>query len=85
MAKESLVARISLAGGLVGAVGTNPRKAIQDKVDELAPAGWYCHQILPHATRNILVIFVQLLILLCTLGIWTFGSGYLLLFHRDSP
>lgn len=83
MAKKNKIRRISLAGGIVGALFTNPRKALDDMIDKENQDGWNAHQILPHATLNILVKAFQIAVLVCTLGIWTFGSGYLVLFERE--
>jgi len=71
-------------GGLIGAIFTNPRKALDDMIDKENQDGWNAHQIQPHSTTNLLVRVLQLVVLVCTLGIWTWGSGYIVLFERDS-
>ncbi len=77
------VVRISLSGGLIGLLTTNPRRAIDAAVDKGNQDGWRCHQILPHSSRNMLVVVVQLAVLLLTLGLWTWGAGYILLFEKQ--
>lgn len=81
--KENKIVRVALAGGLIGAVTTNPRRALERCIEQHNNEGWRCHQILPHSTANLFVAVVQLVVLLCTLGLWTFGAGYMLLFERD--
>ncbi len=83
MAKHSTIEIVNLSGGIIGMLGTNPRKAILQKITEMEAQGWHCHQIIPYSTRNAAVIFLQLLVLACTLGLWTFGAGFLLLFIKE--
>ena len=82
--KINKVVRVSLSGGLVGALGTNPRKALEQVIQKYNAAGWNCHQIYPHTTRNIFIMLLQVLLLVMTIGLWTFGAGYLLLFEKDN-
>ena len=79
---KNKVDRISLAGGLLGALFTNPRKAIDDRVAEANANGWHLHQILPHQETNLFIWLVSLLLLALTLGMFTFGAGYILLFQK---
>ena len=81
--KANKVVRVSLSGGLVGLLGTNPRKALEDAMQEHNVKGWNCHQVIPHEGRNWLVGLVQGIVLILTLGIWTFRPGYLLLLEKD--
>jgi hypothetical protein len=78
------IARISLSGGIVGLLTTNPRSAIENAVTKANTEGWNCRQILPHSPRNILVFALQLVVLVCTLFIWTWGAGYILLLEKDA-
>jgi hypothetical protein len=50
MAKKNKVARISLMGGLIGALTTNPRKALEDEIDKGNNEGWNAIHIEPHYT-----------------------------------
>ena len=83
MAKKNKVSQISLSGGLIGALTTNPRKALEDVIDRQNNDGWNAIHIEPHSTTNLFVTVVQLLALLLTLGLWTWGGGYMVLFERD--
>ncbi|MBF6649516.1 hypothetical protein [Methylobacter sp. BlB1] len=84
MAIKNKVVRLSLAGGLIGLLTTNPRRALDDLIDQENQRGWGAIQIQPHRTTNLFVILLQLLVLLCTLGLWTWGAGYLVLFQMDT-
>ena len=83
MATINRVERVALSGGLVGMLATNPRNAIEEKCHALNAEGWNCHQIIPHVTSNLFIGFLQSLILVCTLFMWTFGAGYILLFEKE--
>jgi len=82
--KINKVVRISLSGGLIGAFGTNPRNALQQVIQKYNAVGWNCHQIIPHTTRNLFIMLLQVILLVITVGLWTFGAGYLLLFEKDN-
>lgn len=78
------VERIALMGGLIGALLTNPRGALDKALSRANVAGWYCRQILPHSTSNLFMLVLSAICLCFTLGLWTFGAGYLLLLEKES-
>lgn len=80
--KRNKVIRLSLSGGLIGLLTTNPRKALDDAIDKANQDGWCAVQIQSHRTTNLLIMFAQIIVLLLTLGLWTWGSGYLVLMER---
>jgi hypothetical protein len=82
--KLNKIARVALPGGLIGALATNPRKALEQTIQQHNVAGWNCHQIIPHSTHNLFMVVLQVLLLIATIGLWTFGAGYLLLFEKDN-
>ena len=84
MAMLNRVERISLSGGIIGSMLTNPRNAIQKKCEALNAEGWNCHQIIPHSSNNILVSVLRAVVLVVTFFMWTFGDGYILLFEKES-
>lgn len=83
MSKKNKVVRISLMGGLIGALTTNPRKALEDAIDKENNEGWNAIHIEPHSTANLFVWVLQLVVLVCTLGLWTWGGGYMVLFEKE--
>ena len=78
------VERIALMGGLIGALLTNPRGALDKALSRANVDGWYCRQILPHSTSNLFMHILSIFCLCCTFGLWTFGAGYLLLLEKES-
>jgi hypothetical protein len=82
MYKENKIVRIALSGGIIGALCTSPRRALDAAVRKHNAEGWNCRQVLPHSTSNVGILVLQLVCLICTCGLWTFGAGYLLLFER---
>lgn len=81
--KINRIARVSLSGGLLGALFTNPRAALDRAVAAANNDGWNCVQILPHKTTNWAVALLQSIVLVCTLFLWTWGQGYMLLLERE--
>jgi len=82
--KINKIERITLMGGIIGALLTNPRGALEKAITHANADGWYCRQILPHSTSNLFMVILMLLCLVCTCGLWTFGAGYLLLLEKES-
>lgn len=82
--KVNKIERIALMGGLIGALLTNPRAALEKSITHANADGWYCRQILPHSTSNLFMIILSILCLCLTFGLWTFGAGYLLLLEKES-
>lgn len=85
MPKINKVVRIALSGGIIGALTTNPRRALDSAIEEHNQQGWNCHQILQHSTSNIFIKALQVLVLISTLCLWTFGAGYILLMEKERP
>ena len=83
MLKKNMIIRVSLMGGLIGAIATNPRKALENEIDKANREGWNAIHIEPHRTTNLLIWILQLLVLALTLGLFTWGGGYLVLFERE--
>ncbi len=82
--KINKVVRVSLSGGLIGLLTTNPRRALDNIIDKHNQEGWNAVYFSNHTDTNLLVAILRLLVLACTLGLWTWGAGYLVLFERQS-
>ena len=78
------VVQINLAGGIIGLMATNPRKALEQRILQENQAGWTAVYFTPHSDTNLLMILLKLLVLLCTVGLWTWGAGYMVLFQKDA-
>ena len=70
-------------GGLLGLLFTNPRNALQKSIDAHNNEGWYAKEIITHSTSNLFVFLLQIVVLVLTIGLFTFGAGYMILFERD--
>lgn len=84
MSKKNKVTRISLIGGIIGAITTNPRKALEDEVAKGNNEGWNAIHIEPHRTTNLFIAILQLVVLVITIGLYTWGGGYLVLFEKEA-
>lgn len=79
---ENKVERVALSGGIIGMMTTNPTSAINKVLKRENADGWRAVHVEPHSTSNALVLILQIVILVCTLGLWSFGAGYMILFER---
>ena len=82
--KENKIERVELMGGLIGWMLTNPRKALDTSVKVNNRDGYELVYMLPHKTTNMFIVLVQVLVLIGTLGLWTWGAGYILVYTRDN-
>ena len=81
---ENKIVRVELSGGIFGMLFTNPRRALDKCVQKENEDGWEVHQIMNHTDTNFFVSILKLVILICTVFIYTWGAGYLLVFKRPS-
>lgn len=78
---KSRIDVINLQGGIIGALLTNPLGALRKRAALLDDNGYRIHQVLPHRTTNLLMAILQIVVLALTLGLWTFGAGYIVVSH----
>ena len=83
MTKTNKVVRIALSGGIIGWLTTNPRRALDNRIDKENQEGWNAIYILPHTDTNLLAALARVVVLICTFLLWTWGAGYLILFERE--
>jgi hypothetical protein len=83
LTKINKVERISLSGGLIGLLFTNPRRALEANILKNNSEGWSVRQVLDHSDTNLAVLFLRFLVLALTLLMWTWGAGYLVVYERD--
>lgn len=81
--KANKVRQINLMGGIIGLLTTNPRRALDKAIDEENQQGWNAVYFTPHTDTNLLVTILKIVVLVATLGLWTWGAGYLVLFERE--
>ena len=77
--KKNKLVRVPLPGGAIGLLIANPEKAIGNAIAQGNEAGWRAVQFEPFVDWKLLGIVV----LVCTLGCFTFGSGYFVLFEKE--
>ena len=81
--KLNKIVRIALSGGLVRLILTNTRKALDNMIEKNNNNGQNAIYYTTHLESNIIIILVQWLVLFLTLGLCTFGTGYLILFEKE--
>lgn len=81
--KVNKVVRVSLSGGIIGLLTTNPRRALDNTIDKHNQDGWNAVYFSNHTDTNLLVTALRILVLIGTLGLWTWGAGYLVLFEKQ--
>ena len=74
MAKVNKVVRIALAGGIIGLLTTNPRRAVGQRIDRENQEGWTATYFITHSETNLFMSMLRLLVLFLTLFLWTFGA-----------
>ena len=82
--KVNKIVRIALSGGIIGLLTTDPRRALDQRIDKENQEGWNAVYFLPHSDSNLFMLMLRLVVLVCTLFMWTWGAGYLILFERES-
>lgn len=77
------VLRVSLSGGIIGWMTTNPRKALDNAISSANKEGWTATHIDNHSNSNLLIRVIQLVVLLLTFFLWTWSDGYLVLLEKE--
>jgi hypothetical protein len=80
---KNLAVKLSLSGGIIGSLTTNPASAIQNAFDTYNRRGWRCVQVIHHSDTNILGIILKVAVLVLTLFLWTWSSAYILVFEKQ--
>ena len=80
---ENKVVRVSLSAGILGIMLTNPRAAVENAIAEQNAQGWRFVQMVDHSDTNLLMGLLKLIVLCCTLFLWTWSSAYLIVFERE--
>lgn len=79
--KDNKVIRVNFSGGLIGLVFGSHKGKLQKEIDEQNKLGWNYIDSLPD-DPNLILIILRLILLIMTLGLWTLGVGYILIFER---
>ena len=79
--KDNKVIRINFAGGLLGLVFGSHRGKLQKSIEEENRQGWNYVDCIPD-NPNLLLLLLRFILLIVTLGLWTIGIGYILIFEK---
>lgn len=79
--KDNKVIRVNFSGGLIGLVFGSHRGKLQKEIDEQNKLGWNYVDSLAD-DPNLILIILRIILLIFTLGLWTLGVGYILIFER---
>ena len=79
------VVRVEFTGGLIGLLFTDPEKDINKVIHKESLDGWEVDHMVYHRTQNVFVLALQMVALVCSLGLVTITPGYMILFKKRSP
>lgn len=77
------VVRIGLAGGLIGALITNTRGTFDKAIAQENQLGWNLCHVESVGSYNLFMLILRVIILILTLGLFTLGANYILIFEKD--
>ncbi len=77
------IINVNLTGGIIGLLGVSPKNALSAAIKRENHQGWMVKQIMPAASGNLFLLVLRLVILVCTLGLYTLNSGYYIVFERE--
>ena len=75
------VIRVNFSGGLLGALFGSSRGKIERALKLENDKGWNLAEVIPD-NPNLALVVLRLVILILTLFLWTFSTGYLLVFEK---
>lgn len=83
MQKTNKVVRISYSGGLLGSTFGSARGQLEKVLEQHNKDGWNLAEVIPD-NPNLVIWAIRVIILILTLGLWTFSSSYLLILERPT-
>jgi hypothetical protein len=82
--RRNKVDEVSFIGGLIGLLFVSPRRIIDNRVKEANEHGWNLIAIEKTSGNNLLINILRFVLLVVTLGLFTFGDGMYLVFEKDA-
>lgn len=82
--KRNKVDEVSFIGGLIGFLFVNPRAIIDSRVSEANNHGWTLVAFQKSSGNNLLINVLRFVLLVVTLGLFTFGDGMYLVFEKET-
>ena len=81
MRRTNKVVRISYSGGLLGLIFGSARGKLEKVLADNNRNGWNLAEVIPD-NPNLIIWVMRFVILILTLGLWTFSTSYLLILER---
>jgi hypothetical protein len=81
--KRNKIDEITYIGGLIGWLVVNPKATIDNRVAEANKAGWTVVNIISGGEQNALLRLLRIVVLVVTLGLFTFGDGVYVIFEKE--
>ncbi|MCY4142958.1 MAG: hypothetical protein OXG08_04610 [Gammaproteobacteria bacterium] len=81
--KQNKVVHINLMGGLLGLLFTHPQRALRQRIENENKDGWNCTYFIVHQDANLFSLILKLIVLIITIGLFTWGAGYMILFEKE--
>ena len=81
--KQNKVIRVSFFGGIIGLLVGSHRGKLENNILKMNADGWNLAEVIPDHI-NLILWILRLLLFLVTLGLWTLGTGYILVFERPA-
>lgn len=81
MQKINKVVRVNFSGGILGLLFGSSRGKVETVVQKHNSDGWNVAEVIPD-NPNLALLFLRLLLLMVTLGLWTLASGYLFIMEK---
>lgn len=73
------VVRVSVSSGIIGMLLSDSRGALEKTIAKCNNQGYRVVQVIPDGGGNIFRLLLKLICLICTLFLWTFDDGYILI------
>jgi hypothetical protein len=78
------VVNVSLIGGIIGMFSSSPRNTLNSRIQAENANGWKVIQVIPADSGNIFLTVFRLILLVCTLFLYTTSNGYYVIMERTS-
>ena len=78
------VVNVTLAGGIIGMLGSSPQNALNNRIKKENASGWRVIQVIPAYNGNILLVILRIIILCLTIFLYTTANGYYVILERKN-
>ena len=76
------VVNVTLNGGLIGLLSDSPQDSLNSRIKIENANGWKVIQVIPADSGNLFLAIFRLLLLLCTLFMYTTTNGYYVIMEK---